>query len=357
MAGGPLEKRLHGLGDDISNGDAVASRGLSLRKAQDMLEGSGNVSVVLYRWLTATCHSGVYWLRRARAGNLRSDIDHGSPIPDYRGKSGRFPKYDWPQILHEVENLYGKEPWPDSYTAAARHIVAWLQELHVDPPDENYLRLRISQHMHAQQHPTALATFRGADAQPATSHSPGTAPSALRRVIKLSVASALVLLAGIAGYNLGINDARHQHVVEEIVGYFMVHAEDPLRIIEISSDDRRQIEIWFGRRIGTQVRVPDLSRFGLTFRGGRLMVVGTLPTPMLVYETVDELLVGLCMVNMESDHPDGVHSKHAPNVNGYFWSRRGILFVLVGGIDTDYLRAIAHDVETQFAITEGTVVR
>ena len=89
---GPLERRLHGLGDDISNG-AGESRGLSLRKAQDILEGSGNVPVVLYRWLTATCHSGLHRLRQTHVGNLRPDIDHGSPIPDYRGKSGRFPKF------------------------------------------------------------------------------------------------------------------------------------------------------------------------------------------------------------------------------------------------------------------------
>jgi anti-sigma factor RsiW len=359
IVGSLLQKRLHGLSDNVSNGDAGESRWLSLRKAQDIPQGSGNVPAALYRWVTATCHSGVRRLRHAHVDNARSGINHGSPIPDYRGKSGRFPKYDWPQILQEVENLYSEEPWPESYTAAARHIIAWLQELRVEPPDENYLRLRISQHMHERQHPAAVAMCRDAAPETATSHQPQRA-RVLRRAVELSIVLVLVLVVGIAGYEVGINDAHHPHVIEEVVGYFVVHAEDPDRIVEIGGGDRAQIESWFSRRIGTEVRVPDLTRFGLTFRGGRLMVVGALPAPMLLYETADRRLVGLCMVNTKSDHPNSVHSHQAPDLNAYSWAHRGVLFVLVGWIDVDFLLSIAHDINSQIASAgglKGTVVR
>jgi anti-sigma factor RsiW len=170
--------------------------------------------------------------------------------------------------------------------------------------------------------------------------------------VELSMVLVLLLLVGFVGYGLGINDVHRSHVVEEIIGYFVVHAEDPDRIVEIGGDDRIQIESWFSRRTGTRVRVPDLGRFGLTFRGGRLMVVGALPTPMLLYETADRRLVGLCLVNVKSDHPAGVRSNHPPDVNAYFWSHRGVLFVLVGWIDADFLRAIAHDINSQ-TTTDG----
>ena len=83
------------------------------------------------------------------------------------------------------------------------------------------------------------------------------------------------------------------------------------------------------------------------------MVVGALPTPMLLYETADRRLVGFCIVNLKSDHPNGVYSKQAPNFNAYFWSDRGVLFVLMGWIDADFLRSIAHDINSQIANTDG----
>jgi anti-sigma factor RsiW len=331
---------------EASDKPAVESGGVLPCSGQDIAPRSRYVTTVLLRWLIRTYNGSFQRSRHPLVDSPRSEIDHDSPILDYRGKSGRFPKYDWPRILKEVENLYSKEPWPESYTAAARHIVAWLEELRVEPPDEDYLRLRISQHMHERQQLATVGMPRHTDPEPVTSHQPAPTGT-LRRVMELSIALVLVLLAGIAGYGLGTKDAHHPHVIEEIVGYFVVHAEDPERVVEMGGDERRQIESWFSRRIGTQVQVPDLGRFGLTFRGARLMVVGTLPTPMLLYETVDRRLVGLCIANVKSDHPNGVNANRAPNFNAYYWSHRGVLYVLMGWIDADFLRAIARDVDSQ----------
>jgi anti-sigma factor RsiW len=349
---GRLEKRLHELGAGANaSGAAVESRGASLRKAQDISAESRHLMSALRHWLRPARDAG-----RDRSPSLRlagsfSKAERATPTPDYRGKSGRFPKYDWPRILEEVETLYSKEPWPESYSATARHIVTWLEELRVEPPDEDYLRLRISQHMHERQQLAVVGAQRQTDPLPVKSHQP-SATRTFRRVIELSITLAVVLLAGVAGYSLGTRDVHRLHVIQEIVAYFVVYAEDPERIVEVGGDDRIQIESWFSRRTGTQVRVPDLGRFGLSFRGARLMAVGTLPTPMLLYETADRRFVGLCMANVKSEHPNGVDSKRAPNFTAYYWSHRGVLFVLMGSIDADFLRAIAHDVDSQIASTD-----
>ncbi|HEY2134123.1 MAG TPA: anti-sigma factor [Acetobacteraceae bacterium] len=62
-----------------------------------------------------------------------------------------------------------------------------------------------------------------------------------------------------------------------------VFATDEIRPTELGSGDRTQLVDWISQRLGHHVDVPDLSRLGYHFMGGRLLAAVGGPAAMLMY--------------------------------------------------------------------------
>ena len=91
------------------------------------------------------------------------------------------------------------------------------------------------------------------------------------------------------------------------------------------------IEAWFGAVLHRTLRIPDLSDRGLTFVGGRLLVVDGVPVTQLLYRWPGRPHepFGLC-ISPDPSSERGLTTDAREGLQQVLWRRKGYTYVLVG---------------------------
>jgi anti-sigma factor RsiW len=138
--------------------------------------------------------------------------------------------------------------------------------------------------------------------------------------------------------------------LDNAAGYYKltVNAGDTMLIDVPASNDTREALQKISQSLPTQMRLPDLKPWGLTFRGARLVVVEGRPAAQLVYITDNKAIGALTLVISASKQPDIAPTfDHRQDVNLLYWRHQGHAYALVGQTDIGYLWGIANDVAWQ----------
>jgi anti-sigma factor RsiW len=187
-----------------------------------------------------------------------------------------------------------------------------------------------------------------------------------RRPIGWAAAAALFgLICGGAGTYLGIDvlnrtnagverqlaaTAANSIWLDNAAGYYklIVNAGDNMLIDVPASGDPREALQKISQNLPTQVRLPDLKPWGLSFRGARLVVVEGRPAAQLVYVTDNKAIGPLTLIIGASKQPDIAPTfDRRQDVNMLYWRHQGHAYALVGRADIGYLWGIANDVAWQ----------
>jgi len=138
--------------------------------------------------------------------------------------------------------------------------------------------------------------------------------------------------------------------LDNAAGYYKltVSAGDNMLIDVPASNDPREALQKISESLPSQLRVPDLKPWGLTFRGARLVVVEGRPAAELVYVTDNKAIGPLTRVIGASKQPDiSPTFDRRQDVNMLYWRHQGRAYALVGQTDIGYLWGIANDVAWQ----------
>ncbi len=138
--------------------------------------------------------------------------------------------------------------------------------------------------------------------------------------------------------------------LDNAAGYYKltVSAGDNMLIDVPASNDPREALQKISESLPSQLRVPDLKPWGLTFRGARLVVVEGRPAAELVYVTDNKAIGPLTLVIGASKQPDIAPTfDRRQDVNMLYWRHQGRAYALVGQTDIGYLWGIANDVAWQ----------
>jgi anti-sigma factor RsiW len=178
--------------------------------------------------------------------------------------------------------------------------------------------------------------------------------AAIRRRAAGRVAAALVagLLFGAAGYATGAlwaagtSPSEHDDLVASVAEYHRVYAAETKHLVEIGADRRGELAAWLGKRLGRKLAIPDLSRDGLTFVGGRMLVVNRRPVGQLLYARRGGPPVGICI--MRGDEPQPRFVKERDGLRLASWNSDGYAYVVVGEMTEEKARGIADSVVAAF---------
>ena len=183
--------------------------------------------------------------------------------------------------------------------------------------------------------------------------------------IGLAAAAGLFgLIFGGAGTWLGINLLGPAHPaagqqaaaaanaiwLDNAAGYYKltVNAGDNMLIDVPASNDTQQALQKISQNLPSQMRLPDLKPWGLTFRGARLVVAEGRPAAELVYTTDNKAIGPLTLVIGASKQPDIQPTfEHRQDVNLLYWRHGGHAYALVGKSDIGWLWGIANDIAWQ----------
>ncbi len=128
-----------------------------------------------------------------------------------------------------------------------------------------------------------------------------------------------------------------------VADYHGVYASQGRHLVEVGADEADHIETWLGNTVGASFTIPDLTEFGLTFEGGRLLVANGKPVAQLMYRQPDGTVIALCLQRSNKD-PNAPVEFREQTINGFdfvSWSADGADYVVIGPKGEPELDAIA----------------
>ncbi|HEU5297831.1 MAG TPA: anti-sigma factor [Burkholderiaceae bacterium] len=128
---------------------------------------------------------------------------------------------------------------------------------------------------------------------------------------------------------------------------YSTYANDADHAVEMGPDQKAELVSWVSRKLKRSISVPDLTKSGYRFTGGRVVATDHGPAGMFVYEGSDGSRLAVMMRPMarEQDTPMMHHSDGS--VGGYAWAARGLGYSLVGTERAEVLHPLADEVRRQ----------
>ena len=147
---------------------------------------------------------------------------------------------------------------------------------------------------------------------------------------------------------VGGSTAVQDHWLHEVADYYLIFAEDDLRVVELGPERKDLLEKWLGKRLGRHLPVADLSRFGTQFKGGRLIPLGGQAAALFVYQAEGGELFSVCITRAWSKGEREPIAARKSGLEMVYWSHAGLAFVVMGHMDPALLDSIAKDLEKHF---------
>ncbi len=171
-------------------------------------------------------------------------------------------------------------------------------------------------------------------------------PFAPHRPIWGTLAASLVVFAmgGAGGYAInGQSAPAPDRWLADIADYHAIYASQDRHLVEVGADRASYIEAWLGNTVGTTFTIPDLSSFGMTFEGGRLLVANGKPVAQLMYRQPNGAVIALCLQRSNTAPGETLEFK-TQTINGFdfvSWTTDGADYVVIGPGGQPDLGAIA----------------
>jgi anti-sigma factor RsiW len=180
-----------------------------------------------------------------------------------------------------------------------------------------------------------------------------TRPRRARWLWSAGPAIAAGILMGVIGLTSGMLIERtapksdYAEQIEEVAGYHLVYARETKHLVEIPASQREELVAWMSDRLGRRMVIPDLSGDGLTFGGGRMLVVNHRPVAQLLYTRAGGQPIGVCVTQLP-DEQAPINVDHRDGLRLVSWVQDGYGYIIVGDLPETQVRQVADRVATSF---------
>jgi anti-sigma factor RsiW len=178
-----------------------------------------------------------------------------------------------------------------------------------------------------------------------------------RRYGWASAAAAAVVAAFIAGDSglgrrlypgIAAETSAVVRVMDEVAEYHSIYAAEREHLVEVPAGQQAHIEDWLGARIDYAFHVPDLSEYGLDFKGGSMLAIERKPVAQLMYAGRNGDVVALCITRTDEDGAGASQTKTEDGLTLIGKTRGNHIFIVVGPKGYPSLRAVADAVPELF---------
>lgn len=119
---------------------------------------------------------------------------------------------------------------------------------------------------------------------------------------RFAALAAACLVAGLVGFGGGklssLPGSARDSLLDEVAEYHAVFSREDAHLVEVSAANSAELQDWLGQRLGRSLPPPDLSKLGLSFAGGRMLVIDGKPVGELMYVRQSGPPVALCVTRM-----------------------------------------------------------
>ena len=169
------------------------------------------------------------------------------------------------------------------------------------------------------------------------------------------MAAAVLLALGLGGYGgyfirgsaSDVTPTGIAALAREASTSYAVYAADPLRPVEMGPEKRAELIAWVSDRLKRPVAVPDLSKSGYRFIGGRLVTTEHGPAGMFIYDDASGTRLAMLVRPMAVQRDTRMMQQSDGGISGYTWADRGLGYSVVGTESAQTLHPLADEVRRQ----------
>src|SRR5215468_11177210 len=133
-----------------------------------------------------------------------------------------------------------------------------------------------------------------------------------------------------------------------------LYAADANRPVEIWAADEQRMVTWLSKRLGFQLRAPDLQSLGYSLVGGRLVAGNVKPGALFMYEDADKHRISLLVRRDNvSSNETAFRYAYEDGVGVFYWIDDNCGYAISGRVDKGQLLAISRVVYGQLAAFEA----
>ncbi len=185
---------------------------------------------------------------------------------------------------------------------------------------------------------------------PATIASPAS-PRARRPAFRGWMAAAAGILIAVLGYGAGatwpdLMLSDRSKMLTEVAEYHAIYSRETVHLVEVPAAQSDHLKAWLGRRVKGTLPIPDFSAAGLTFAGGRMVVVDGAPVAELMYTRANGLPIGFCVFwHDATPTPIIVERREKQHLATWDDGKHG--YIVVGEGERDLIHTLAASAKQQ----------
>jgi len=138
-------------------------------------------------------------------------------------------------------------------------------------------------------------------------------------------------------------------LVDNLAGYYDLYsvtgAEPPnMDFADLRTAERDGLQSWLSSRLSRETKVPDLSPFGYSLRGGRIVISEGRPAGQIIYDNPADKRPIAIYVGTTTKRDAQLTLDQRKDVNVAYWRREGRTIAVFGKSDKSVIRDIAAKV-------------
>jgi len=119
--------------------------------------------------------------------------------------------------------------------------------------------------------------------------------------------------------------------------------------VEVPGSEAPHLVQWLSKRLGYDLRAPDLGSVGLKLVGGRLLPGPTGAAGLLMYETASGERFTLYSAHLDAPET-ALRYREAGQIAAFYWIDNSKAYVMTGPADRDRLRRVAQSAYNQLDV-------
>jgi anti-sigma factor RsiW len=180
---------------------------------------------------------------------------------------------------------------------------------------------------------------------PATLNGGGMASWRRQRLPRTAWAVAAGVAMGIIGYGTGATwpdliSSERSRMLSEVAEYHSIYSRETVHLVEVPAAQSEHLKAWLGKRVNGTLIIPDFKDAGLTFAGGRLVVLDGEPVAELMYTRDNGLPIAFCVLS-HGGKADAVAVERRGDLNLATWDDGAHSYIVVGEADAAVIRELA----------------
>ncbi|HEY8334397.1 MAG TPA: anti-sigma factor [Tardiphaga sp.] len=172
-----------------------------------------------------------------------------------------------------------------------------------------------------------------------------------RRWVYGAIAATLVAFvaggsAGWLAHGASASPSAFRHFTVDALDAHRLYVVEVRHPVEVAGSERAHLQQWLSKRVGYQIKAPELEGSGLKLVGGRLLPGPEAPAAFFMYESPTGERYTLYTSRATTDATQMRYAAQDKD-GAMFWAEKGVGYVVSGPTDKDRLNQVARLVYDQ----------